>query len=57
MVGDRIIPLGRYMVVIHPDGKRQLLSEGQPWMVPQETTVVWELIDKILELTHANPVI
>ena len=46
----RLILLGRYSVRVQGDGERELLCDGGEWMQAQPDTVVWELIDKVLEL-------
>jgi hypothetical protein len=46
----RIIPLGRYAVRLDKAGGRHLLCDGREWLQAQRDTLVWELIDRLLEL-------
>ena len=43
------VQAGIYTIQVMQDGRREILREGKPWMAAQPNTIVWALIDKILE--------
>lgn len=47
------IKLQSYTIRLFKDGTRDILSYGHPWMQMQKNTLIWELVDKLIEFKTA----